>query len=109
MASIKQHLHQGYAQTMELKGALLADEKSQYQHIKIFDTVANGRVMTLHGVVQISTREPVPPSGVFFWGHPFLRRRIHKRPTYSWTAAVLRPSDSTSQVKSWRRQRSGRQ
>jgi spermidine synthase len=57
MASIKEHLHQGYAQTMEIKGALLADEKSKYQHIKIFDTVANGRVMTLDGVVQISTRD----------------------------------------------------
>jgi len=57
MASIKERLHQGYAQTMEIKGALLADEKSQYQHIKIFDTVANGRVMTLDGVVQITTRD----------------------------------------------------
>ncbi len=57
MASIKEHLHQGYAQTMQIKGALLADEKSQYQHIKIFDTVANGRVMTLDGVVQITTRD----------------------------------------------------
>jgi spermidine synthase len=57
MASIKEHLHRGYAQTMEIKGALLADEKSQYQHIKIFDTVANGRVMTLDGVVQITTRD----------------------------------------------------
>lgn len=61
MASIKakitEKLHQGYAQTMELKGAPLADEKSQYQHIKIFDTVLNGRVMTLDGVVQITTRD----------------------------------------------------
>jgi spermidine synthase len=61
MASIKakitEKLHQGYAQTMELKGAPLADEKSQYQHIKIFDTVSNGRVMTLDGVVQITTRD----------------------------------------------------
>lgn len=61
MASIKgkitETLHQGYAQTMELKARPLADEKSQYQHIKIFDTVANGRVMTLDGVVQITTRD----------------------------------------------------
>jgi spermidine synthase len=57
MASIKERLHQGYAQTMDVKGALLADEKSQYQHIKIFDTVSNGRVMTLDGVVQITTRD----------------------------------------------------
>ncbi len=57
MASFKEHLHKGYAQSMELKGTPLADEKSQYQHIKIFDTVANGRVMTLDDVVQITSRD----------------------------------------------------
>lgn len=57
MASIKERLHTGYAQTMELKGKPLADEKSKYQRIKIFDTVLNGRVMTLDGVVQITTRD----------------------------------------------------
>jgi spermidine synthase len=57
MASIKERLHHGYAQTMDVKGTLLADEKSQYQRIKIFDTIANGRVMTLDGVVQITTRD----------------------------------------------------
>lgn len=57
MASFKERLHKGYAQTMELKGAPLAEEKSQYQRIKIFDTVANGRVMTLDDVVQITSRD----------------------------------------------------
>lgn len=57
MTSFKERLHKGYAQTMELKGAPLVDEKSQYQRIKIFDTPANGRVMTLDGVVQITTRD----------------------------------------------------
>jgi spermidine synthase len=57
MTSFKERLHQGYAQTMELSGAPLVDEKSQYQHIKIFDTPSNGRVMTLDGVVQITTRD----------------------------------------------------
>ncbi len=57
MTSFKERLHKGYAQTMELKGAPLADEKSRYQHIKIFDTPSNGRVMTLDGVVQITTRD----------------------------------------------------
>jgi spermidine synthase len=56
-SKITEKLHTGYAQTMEIKGAPLADEKSQYQHIKIFDTVSNGRVMTLDGVVQITTRD----------------------------------------------------
>src|SRR5690348_897043 len=56
-SSIKERLHKGYAQSMELKGKPLADEKSQYQHIKIFDTVSNGRVMTLDDIVQITTRD----------------------------------------------------
>jgi spermidine synthase len=57
LASFKERLHKGYAQTMELKGKPLVDEKSQYQRIKIFDTPCNGRVMTLDGVVQITTRD----------------------------------------------------
>ena len=57
MTNFKERLHKGYAQTMELSGEPLVDEKSQYQHIKIFDTPINGRVMTLDGVVQITTRD----------------------------------------------------
>jgi spermidine synthase len=52
-----EHLHKGYAQAMELSGALLAEEKSVYQRIRIFDTVANGRVLTLDDIVQITTRD----------------------------------------------------
>jgi spermidine synthase len=52
----RERLHKGYAQSMELT-AVLADEKSRYQRIKIFDTVANGRVMTLDNIVQITTRD----------------------------------------------------
>jgi len=55
--SHKERLHKGYAQVMELFGAPLVDQKSQYQRIKIFDTVANGRVMTLDDIVQITTRD----------------------------------------------------
>jgi spermidine synthase len=36
---------------------VLAEENSQFQHIRIFDTVANGRVMTLDDIVQITTRD----------------------------------------------------
>jgi spermidine synthase len=36
---------------------VLADEKSKFQHIRIFDTVANGRVMTLDDIVQITSRD----------------------------------------------------
>ena len=55
--SFKERLHNGYAQVMELSGEPLADEKSRYQRIKIFDTPNNGRVMTLDDVVQITTRD----------------------------------------------------
>ncbi|HVZ69868.1 MAG TPA: polyamine aminopropyltransferase [Rhizomicrobium sp.] len=56
-ATHKERLHKGYAQVMELAGKPLVDRKSQYQRIKIFDTVANGRVMTLDDIVQITTRD----------------------------------------------------
>src|SRR4051812_41655 len=52
-----ERLHKGYAQAMELAGAPLAEEKSRYQRIRIFDTVANGRVLTLDDIVQITTRD----------------------------------------------------
>ena len=55
--AFKERLHKGYAQSMELVGKPLAEERSRYQRIKIFDTVANGRVMTLDDVVQITTRD----------------------------------------------------
>jgi spermidine synthase len=55
--SFKERLHKGYAQVMELSAMPVVDEKSRYQRIKIFDTVANGRVMTLDDIVQITTRD----------------------------------------------------
>ncbi len=51
-----ERLHQGYAQSMEIT-AVVADEQSRFQHIRIFDTVANGRVMTLDDIVQITSRD----------------------------------------------------
>src|SRR6202000_737379 len=51
-----ERLHKGYAQSMEIT-KVLVDEQSQFQHIKIFDTVANGRVMTLDDIVQITSRD----------------------------------------------------
>jgi spermidine synthase len=56
-SNFKERLHKGYAQVMELSGKPLADEKSRYQRIKIFDTPNNGRVMTLDDIVQITTRD----------------------------------------------------
>ncbi|HWU54998.1 MAG TPA: polyamine aminopropyltransferase [Rhizomicrobium sp.] len=51
-----ERLHKGYAQSMEIT-KVLADEQSRFQHIRIFDTVANGRVMTLDDIVQITSRD----------------------------------------------------
>ncbi len=51
-----ERLHKGYAQSMELT-EIVAEEASRYQKIKIFDTVANGRVMVLDDIVQITTRD----------------------------------------------------
>jgi spermidine synthase len=51
-----ERLHRGYAQSMEIT-KVLADERSRFQHIRIFDTVANGRVMTLDDIVQITSRD----------------------------------------------------
>jgi spermidine synthase len=53
----KERLHKGYAQSMELAGKPIVEEKSRYQRIKIFDSVANGRVMVLDDIVQITTRD----------------------------------------------------
>jgi len=52
-----ERLHRGYAQTIDLSGAPLAEEKSRYQRIRIFDTVANGRVLVLDDIVQLTTRD----------------------------------------------------
>ena len=51
-----ERLHKGYDQSMEIT-KVLADEQSRFQHIRIFDTVANGRVMTLDDIVQITSRD----------------------------------------------------
>ena len=50
-------LHQGFAQQLEIKGEMLVDERSAFQHIQIFDTPLNGRVMALDGIVQITDRD----------------------------------------------------
>jgi len=52
----RERLHKGYAQSMEIERAV-AEEKSPFQRIAIFDTVANGRVLVLDDIVQITTRD----------------------------------------------------
>src|SRR5271156_1177952 len=56
LPEVTERLHKGYAQSMQVT-KVLADERSRYQHIRIFDTVANGRVMTLDDIVQITSRD----------------------------------------------------
>lgn len=50
-------LHDGYQQTMTLHGDYLVDEASPFQRVKFFDTVRNGRVLTLDDNVQTTTRD----------------------------------------------------
>ena len=50
-------LYPGYAQTMKIKGDVIVDEKTKFQHIRIFDTKACGRVMVLDDIVQITERD----------------------------------------------------
>ncbi|MEE8438820.1 MAG: polyamine aminopropyltransferase [Micropepsaceae bacterium] len=51
-----EHLHKGYAQLLN-PSKILANERTRYQEIKIFDTAGNGRVMMLDDIVQITTRD----------------------------------------------------
>jgi spermidine synthase len=50
-------LHPGFAQQMEIEGNPIAQERSRFQDIKIFETKRNGRVMTLDDIVQITSRD----------------------------------------------------
>ncbi len=57
MKTFSETLHAGFDQVMHLAGPPLADEHSDFQHIQIFDTKANGRVLALDGIVQLSDRD----------------------------------------------------
>jgi spermidine synthase len=50
-------LHGGYVQAMEISGEPLVDERSEFQHIQVFDTPVNGRVLALDGIVQLTDRD----------------------------------------------------
>lgn len=54
--TFRERLHRGYAQSMELVRPV-AEEKTEFQRIAIFDSVANGRVLVLDDIVQITTRD----------------------------------------------------
>lgn len=50
-------LHGGFAQAMDVVGPMLADERTEFQAIRIFDTPINGRVLVLDGIVQLTDRD----------------------------------------------------
>jgi spermidine synthase len=52
----RERLHRGYAQSMEIKRAI-TEEKTPFQRVAIFDSAANGRVLVLDDIVQITTRD----------------------------------------------------
>jgi len=57
MLTFTERLHDGFDQVMHITGDLLVNEHTGYQHVQIFDTRINGRVMVLDGCVQISDRD----------------------------------------------------
>jgi spermidine synthase len=55
--SFRETLHPGFEQVLHLKGEPLVDRHSEFQHIQVFDSVANGRVLVLDGILQLSDRD----------------------------------------------------
>ena len=53
----RETLHQGFEQVLHLAGPPLVDERTAHQHIQVFDTVCNGRVLVLDGILQITDRD----------------------------------------------------
>jgi spermidine synthase len=54
MPEYRETLHTGFEQVLHIKGEPIADEQSAYQHIKIFDSEANGRVLVLDDILQLT-------------------------------------------------------
>ena len=57
MAEYRETLHDGFEQVLHIRGEPLADESSPYQHIRIFDSVANGRVLVLDNILQLTDQD----------------------------------------------------
>ncbi|MGB0920072.1 MAG: polyamine aminopropyltransferase [Alphaproteobacteria bacterium] len=55
--SFTETLHHGWSQSHQIVGELIADEKTAFQHVQIFDTPLFGRVMALDGIVQITEHD----------------------------------------------------
>lgn len=56
MKEFSETLHGGYAQTFEIT-RVLANERSEFQHILLFENPVFGRVLVLDGIVQITERD----------------------------------------------------
>jgi spermidine synthase len=52
-----ERLHRQYWQSIAIDGALLASERSAFQHIEIFDSPQNGRVLALDRIIQLTSRD----------------------------------------------------
>jgi len=57
MDQYRETLHAGFEQVLHLDGPPLVDEQSEFQHIRIFDSKANGRVLVLDDILQLSDRD----------------------------------------------------
>lgn len=57
MRTYRETLHPGFEQVLHLKGEPLVERRSDFQHIEVFDSVANGRVLVLDGILQLTDRD----------------------------------------------------
>ncbi len=57
MAQYRETLHPGFEQVLHYDGEPLADERSAFQHIRIFDSQASGRVLVLDDILQLTDRD----------------------------------------------------
>lgn len=57
MQTYRETLHPGFEQVLHLKGDPLVDRRSDFQHIQVFDSVANGRVLSLDGILQLTDQD----------------------------------------------------
>lgn len=47
----------GQATSLEIKGNLLHDKQSKFQHVQVFDSVSNGKVLILDDVIQVTEKD----------------------------------------------------
>ena len=57
MTTYRETLHEGFEQVLHLDGPPRVDEHSDFQHIRIFDSKANGRILVLDNILQLSDQD----------------------------------------------------